>query len=135
MTSRIVHTMLRVRDLPRALSFYCGALGMRERRRIEFSEQRYTLVFVGFGTDPQSAEIELWHDWDRREPWTVAGTAYGHVGIAVEDLAGEVERLRRAGVRVTRDPGPMRPGGRPLALVEDPEGNEVELLAALPSPP
>jgi lactoylglutathione lyase len=131
-THRIVHTMLRVRDLSRALGFYCGLLGMRERRRIEFASQRYTLAFLGYGDDPASPEIELWHDWDRASPWATGDeAAFGHVGIAVGDLGSVVETLRSAGVPVRREPGPMRPGGRPLALVLDPEGNEVELLAAL----
>jgi lactoylglutathione lyase len=134
---QLIHTMLHVRDLTRALQFYCGTLGMREKRRIEFPQERYTLVFIGYANAPAEAELELRHDRDpalmrpAAEALEHPQGAYGHLGIAVRDLAACVEALRSRGVRIRREPGPMRPGGRAIALIEDPEGNEVELLAAL----
>ncbi len=127
---RLIHTMLNVRDLPRALAFYCGVLGMQERRRIEFAAERYTLVFIGFAAQPSEPEVELRHDWDRAGPWAAGETSYGHLGIAVRDVSACVDALRAAGVPVRREAAAMRPGGRVIALVEDPDGNEVELLAA-----
>ncbi len=120
--------MLRVRDLDAMLQFYCGVLGMRELRRIEFREQRYTLIFCGFGTAAEDAQLELWHDWDRTQA-LVHGSTFGHLGIGVRDIGGFCEYLRSRGVTIRRNPAPMRPGGRVIALIEDPEQNEVELLA------
>jgi len=126
---QILHTMLRVRDLPLMLDFYCNLLGMRELRRLEFPEARYSLIFVGYGETRDAPQIELWHMWDRTVPYG-PDEAFGHVGIGVTDIAQVCARLRAAGVPVLREPAPMRPGGRVIALIRDPEGHEVELLAA-----
>jgi lactoylglutathione lyase len=126
---RLLHTMLRTQRPDAMLAFYCGLLGMRELRRIEFAAQRYTLIFLGFESSAEASQLELWHEWDRATPY-LPGERFGHLGIGVQRLNSVCDALRERGVRVTREPAPMRPGGRVIALVEDPEGNEVELLAA-----
>lgn len=126
---RLLHTMLKVRDPQPMLGFYCGLLGMRELRRIEFPTERYTLIFIGYGTERDAPEVELWHQWDRHDAYA-AGERYGHLGIGVRDIVAVCSELRARGAHILRDPAPMRPGGRVIALLEDPEGNEVELLAA-----
>lgn len=125
---RILHTMLRVRDVEAMLGFYCGTLGMREVRRIEFPEQRYSLIFLGYGASKDDAQLELWHDWDRTDA-PEHGTAYGHIGIGVRGIHEFCASLRARGIVIRREPAPMRAGGRVIALIEDPEGHEVELLA------
>lgn len=129
---RMLHTMLRVRDLPKMLAFYCEVLGMREIRRIEMPELRRTLVFAGYGSHPAEAQIEFWHDWDEAgsAPPAGHGAHETHLGIGVRDIHGCVRALAARGVRITREPAPIRAGGRVIALLEDPEGHEVELLAA-----
>ncbi len=124
---RLLHAMLRVRDLPAMLQFYCGQLGMRELRRIEFASERYTLVFIGYGGSATEAEVELWWDWDRGET-PRQGDSFGHLGIGVDDIHGLCAALRARGVMLSREPAPTRAGGRVIALLHDPEGNEVELL-------
>lgn len=142
---RLLHTMIRARDLPRMLEFYCGLLGMREIRRIDMPELRRTLVFAGYTGTPAEAQIEFWHDWDEAiaaaAPESATATApepalhaprnvhLFHLGIGVRDIHGCVRELAAHGVKVTREPGPIRTGGRVIALLEDPEGHEVELLA------
>ncbi len=126
---RLLHTMLRIRDPEAMLAFYCGLLGMHELRRIEFPQERYTLIFIGYGRGRDDPQVELWYEWDRSEPY-LAGERYGHLGIGVRDIAAVCAELRARGACIRRDPAPMRPGGRVIALLEDPEGNEVELLAA-----
>ena len=126
---RLLHTMLRIRDPQAMLAFYCGLLGMHALRRIEFPEERYTLIFIGYGRGRDDPQLELWYEWDRSEPY-LAGERYGHLGIGVRNIGAVCAQLRTRGVCVRRDPAPMRPGGRVIALIEDPEGNEVELLAA-----
>jgi len=126
---RLLHTMLAVRDLDAMLRFYCGLLGMREIRRIEFPADGYTLVFVGFESAPDAAQIEFRHEWGAAAGTTPAPIWHGHFGIGVRDIDAACARLAALGVPVRRAPAPMRPGGRVIALLEDPEGNEVELLA------
>jgi lactoylglutathione lyase len=123
---RILHTMLRVGNLERSLAFYTGVLGMRVLRTTERPEQKYTLAFVGFGSEADGAVLELTynHGVDRYE----LGTAYGHVAIAVPDAAAACAAVRARGGNVTRDAGPVKGGTTVIAFVEDPDGYKIELI-------
>jgi len=124
---RLLHTMLRVGDLDRSIHFYTELLGMKLLRRMDFPGGRFTLAFVGYGSEKDNAVLELTHNWDtdRYE----LGTAYGHIAIGVEDVYATCERIRAGGGKVVREPGPMQHGSTVLAFVEDPDGYRVELLA------
>ena len=125
--SRLLHTMLRVGDLDRALDFYIGSLGMQLLRRRDFPESRFTLAFVGYAPEAEAAAIELTYNWDRRD--YAAGDAFGHIAVAVPDLARAVDCLRDRGVAIVRPPGPL--AGDPsqyIAFVEDPDGYRIELI-------
>lgn len=121
---RILHTMLRVKDLDASLAFWCGQLGMELRRRTDYPGGEFTLAFVGYPGEEH--EIELTHNWDGRD--YEVGTAFGHVAIAVSDIHGVCDRLRAAGVPITREPGPMKHGTTVIAFVRDPNGYPVELI-------
>jgi lactoylglutathione lyase len=123
---RILHTMLRVGDLERSLDFYTRILGMRLLRRHEYPEGRFTLAFVGFGPEDTHPAIELTHNWDTKS--YELGTAYGHIALGVQDIRATCERLRAAGGRIVREPGPMKHGTTVIAFVEDPDGYRVELI-------
>ena len=125
---RLLHTMIRVRDLERAIAFYADQLGMTLHRRTDFPSGRFTLAFVGYGSEDSNPAIELTHNWDQTEPYTI-GSGFGHIAIAVDDIYGTCARLAAAGVKVPRPPGPMKHGGRAIAFVEDPDGYRVELIA------
>jgi lactoylglutathione lyase len=124
---RLLHTMLRVGDLERSLRFYTEGLGMRLLRRVEFSEGRFTLAFVGYGAESEQAVLELTHNWDQQGPYEI-GNGYGHIAIGVTDIQDLCERLEKAGARIARPPGPMKHGGTVIAFVEDPDGYKVELV-------
>jgi len=126
---RLLHAMLRVHDLPKMLNFYCVVLGMRELRRIEMPELRRTLVFIGYGSGPGDPQVEFWHDWDTAGKAVPHDASPGHLGIGVRDIEQCVRELAAEGVLVRREPAPLRPGGRVIAMIEDPEGHEIELLA------
>ena len=125
---KILHTMLRVGDLPRSLAFYTGVLGMNHLRTTERPEQKYSLAFVGFGKGLADghAELELTHNHgvDSYE----LGTAFGHLAIGVPDIAATCERVRAAGGKITREPGPVKGGTTIIAFVEDPDGYKIELI-------
>lgn len=123
---RILHTMLRVGDLDRSLAFYCDILGMRLLRREDFPGGRFTLAFVGFADEARAACLELTHNWDTAE--YQLGTAYGHIALGVPDVYAACERVRAAGAKVVREPGPMLHGNAVLAFIEDPDGYRIELL-------
>jgi lactoylglutathione lyase len=124
---RYLHTMLRVRDLDAALDFYVKKLGLREVRRRDSEQGRFTLVFLAGDSD--DFEIELTHNWDEKEPYPV-GRFFGHLAFEVDDIYGKCASLEKAGVAVLRPPRDGR-----MAFVKSPDGHSVELLqrgAALP---
>jgi len=123
---RILHTMLRVGDLQRALDFYIGVLGMKLLRRKDYPEGRFTLAFVGYGEESESAVLELTHNWDTKS--YELGNAYGHVAIEVEDAYKACQEVKKRGGRVTREAGPMKHGTTVIAFVEDPDGYKIEFI-------
>jgi lactoylglutathione lyase len=123
---RILHTMLRVGDLQRALDFYTKVLGMRELRRKDYPEGRFTNVFVGYGEEAAQAVIELTHNWDITS--YDIGSGYGHIAIEVEDAYKTCEEIKRRGGKVTREAGPMKYGTTVIAFAADPDGYKIELV-------
>jgi lactoylglutathione lyase len=124
---KYLHTMVRVSDLSRSLTFYCDALGLRELRRHENDSGRYTLVFLAAPGDDQ-AQIELTWNWDP-EQYGI-GRAFGHLAYAVDDIYAACQRLMDHGVTINRPPRDGR-----MAFVRSPDSISVELLqngAALP---
>lgn len=124
---RILHTMLRVLDLEKSIDFYTRLLGMQVLRRNDYEGGRFTLAFVGYGSEADSAVIELTHNWDQKEPYTT-GSGYGHIAIGVPDIHATCERLAAEGVKIPRPPGPMKHGTTVIAFIEDPDGYKVELI-------
>ncbi len=118
--------MLRVGDLQRSIDFYTRVLGMELLRTTERPEQKYSLAFVGYGTNPEHAEIELTynHGVDSYE----MGTAYGHIALGVPDVYVACEKIRAGGGNVTREPGPVKGGTTVIAFVTDPDGYKIELI-------
>ena len=119
---RYLHTMLRVLDLDASLDFFVAKLGLRELRRSESPEGRFTLVFLGTGADGDAAQIELTYNWDEKEPYP-AGRFFGHLAFEVDDIYATCARLRDAGVTIHRPPRDGR-----MAFVKSPDGQSVELL-------
>jgi lactoylglutathione lyase len=123
---RILHTMLRVGDLERSLAFYRDVLGMELISQKEFPEGKFTLAFVGYGKNPEHAELELTYNWDTSA--YELGNAYGHIALGVDDIYAVAERIRKAGGKITREPGPMKHGTTVIAFVQDPDGYKIELI-------
>ena len=125
---QLLHTMLRVGDMQRSIDFYTKVVGMDLLRTTERPDQKYDLAFVGFGGGNRNgqAEIELTYNYGVSD--YDLGTAYGHIALGVDDVAGTCERIRAAGGNVTREPGPVKGGNTVIAFVEDPDGYKVELI-------
>jgi lactoylglutathione lyase len=124
---RIMHTMLRVGDLERSVDFYTRALGMSVLRRRDFPDGKFTLVFLGYGPEASHPAIELTYNYG--VPSYELGTAYGHVAIGTNDIHGACEKIRAAGGKIVREPGPMKHGTSVIAFAVDPDGYKVELIA------
>lgn len=118
---RYLHTMIRVRDLPAALRFFCEGLGLRELRRRDSDKGRFTLVFLG-EKDGDSPQLELTHNWDNTEPYG-GGRNFGHVAYEVDDIYAACERFVSLGYTISRPP---RDGH--MAFVRSPDLISVELL-------
>lgn len=123
---RLLHTMLRVGNLEKSLEFYTDVIGMTLLRKADYPEGRFTLAFVGFGEESETAVIELTHNWDT--PAYDLGNGYGHIALGVDDVYAACERIKAAGGKVVREAGPMKHGSTILAFVEDPDGYKIELL-------
>jgi lactoylglutathione lyase len=118
---RYLHTMIRVRDLPAAVHFFCEGLGLKEFRRRDHEQGKFTLVFLG-EREGDSPQIELTHNWDHKDPYTV-GRNFGHVAYEVEDIYASCQRFIDAGYKISRPP---RDGH--MAFVRSPDLISVELL-------
>jgi len=123
---RILHTMLRVGDLQRSIDFYSKVLGMTLLRTSDNPEYQYTLAFMGYGSNPDHAELELTYNYGVTS--YEMGTAYGHLAISAENIVQACEAVKANGGNVTRAPGPVKGGSTVIAFVTDPDGYKIELI-------
>jgi len=123
---RLLHTMLRVGNLQKSIAFYTEILGMKLLRQSDFPEGKFSLAFVGYGDESENSVIELTYNYgvERYD----LGNAYGHIALGCEDVYATCEKIRAAGGKIVREPGPMNHGTTILAFVEDPDGYRIELL-------
>jgi lactoylglutathione lyase len=123
--NRIIYTMIRIGDLERSIAFY-KQLGMKELRRRDVPDAKYTLAFLGYSDHDGGAGIELTYNYG------VAtyehGTAFGQLVIEVTDIYALCDALRTAGVKIRREPGPVKFGSSVIAFIEDPDGYNIELI-------
>ncbi len=126
-THSFLHTMIRVGNLERSVKFYTELLGMQELRRRDVPDGKYTLVFVGYASEEEGAGVvELTYNYgvDKYE----IGTGFGHLAVGMPDIYAACEKLRAAGAKITREPGPVKFGTTIIAFVEDPDGYKIELI-------
>jgi lactoylglutathione lyase len=123
---RILHTMLRVGDLQRSIDFYTNVLGMKLLRTSDNPEYKYKLAFLGYGSNPEHAELELTYNYgvDKYD----MGTAYGHIALSADDIYKVCDDVRAKGGNITREPGPVKGGSTVIAFITDPDGYKVELI-------
>ena len=123
---RLLHTMLRVGNLQRSIDFYTQVLGMQLLRTSDNPEYKYTLAFVGYGHNPEHAELELTYNYgvDHYD----MGSAFGHIALGVPDVAAACATIKSAGGNVTREAGPVKGGTSIIAFVTDPDGYKIELI-------
>jgi lactoylglutathione lyase len=123
---RILHTLLRVGYQQGSIDFYTKVLGMKLLRTSDNPEYKYTLAFLGYGSNPEHAELELTYNYgvDKYD----IGTGFGHLAIGLPDIYAACEKMRAAGAKISREPGPVKFGTTVIAFVEDPDGYKIELI-------
>jgi len=125
---RLLHSMIRVRDVEAALRFYRDGLGMTLLDRYDFEKGRFSILFLSFsGYRDGPAAIELTYNWDQAEDYT-HGSGYGHIAIGVPDVPAAYERLAEYGGTQVSPPKAMMEGAPQLAFVKDPDGYAIELI-------
>ena len=123
---RILHTMLRVRNLEDSIEFYTNILGMRLLRKSDYPEGKFTLAFIGYGDEKENTVIELTHNWDTHT--YNLGDAYGHIALEVKDAYQMCSQIKARGGKIIRDAGPMKHGKTIIAFAEDPDGYKIEFI-------
>jgi lactoylglutathione lyase len=123
---RMLHTMLRVGDLERSIKFYTEILGMKLLRREDFPDGKFTLAFVGYGSENDHTVLELTHNWDTAS--YDLGNAFGHIAIEVDDAHKACEKVKLTGGIVAREAGPMKHGTTVIAFISDPDGYKIEFI-------
>ena len=124
----LLHTMLRVGDMQRSIDYYTNVIGMNLIRTTERPEQGYSLAFVAFGEGNKGGQAELELTYNHGVSEYDLGSAYGHIALGVDSVAETCERIREAGGKITREPGPVKGGKTVIAFVEDPDGYKIELI-------
>lgn len=124
---QLMHVMLRVIDLEKSIQFYVDVLEMKELRRKDYPDGKFTLAFLGYGNEETNSVIELTHNWETKA--YDLGNAYGHIAIRVQDIFSVCDKVKALGYTVSREPGPMKFGGsRNIAFIVDPDGYKIELI-------
>ena len=123
---RISHAMIHVSNLEKSIDFYCSKLNMTLIRKKDYPEGKFTLAFVGYGDEQYNTVIELTYNWDV-DAYDL-GDGFGHVAIQVEDIYAFCEDLKNRGVKIVREPGPMKHGQTIIAFIQDPTGYKIELI-------
>ncbi len=122
---KFLHTMIRVGNLEQSLAFYQQVMGMELLKKKDYPGGRFSLAFLGYA-DQADVSIELTHNWDTDH--YDLGAGFGHIALGVDDIYGTCERIKAAGGKVVREPGPMKHGTTVIAFVEDPDGYKIELI-------
>jgi lactoylglutathione lyase len=117
---------LRVGDLQRSIDFYTKVLGMKLLRTSDNPEYKYTLAFVGYGENPDHAELELTYNYGVTS--YDMGTAYGHIALSADDIVAACAAVKTNGGQVSREPGPVKGGSTVIAFITDPDGYKIELI-------
>ena len=123
---RILHTMIRVNDLSESISFYEKFFGMKLLRKHDFPDGKFSLAFIGYGSESDNTVIELTHNWDTNS--YDHGNAFGHIALEVDDAYKKCEDIKALGGKVIREAGPMMHGKTVIAFIEDPNGYKIELI-------
>ena len=125
--SRLLHVMLRVKNLDLSIDFYTRLLGMKVLRKKDYIDGRFTLAFLGYEDELKTTVIELTHNWDEHS--YEKGNAFGHLAFAVNNIFAFCDTLKKHNAKFTREPAPMSfDSTETIAFIIDPDGYAIELI-------
>lgn len=124
MSKKMIHTCVRVKDLDKSIAFYTEVLGMKEVRRLDYPENKFTLVYLALPGDDY--ELELTYNYDQETPYDL-GNGYGHIAIGVQDLEDTHEEYSQSGYDVTDLKG-LSDGAASFFFIKDPDGYKIEIV-------
>jgi len=123
---RILHTMLRISDMPRSILFYTEILGMKVLRTFDQPKDKYTLTFLGYSDESESTVLELTYNYGVSE--YDFGNAYGHIAIGVSDIQRVVTDIKKQGIQFSLEPTQLKGSDEIIAFLFDPDGYQIELI-------
>lgn len=124
---RLLHSMIRVRDIDASLGFYCDGMGMKLLDRYDFEAYKFSILFLSFDDYGAGPAIELTYNWGVEEPYS-HGSGYGHIALGVPDVKQTAMTLAEHGGIISKEPYVLVPGGPMMAFVKDPDGYSIELI-------
>jgi lactoylglutathione lyase len=124
---RLLHAMIRIRDVDASLRFYREGMGMKLLDRYDFEAYKFSILFLSFDEYDEGPAIELTYNWGVEEPYS-HGSGYGHIALGVPDVAGTAKALADHGGTITKEPYQLVSGGPTMAFVKDPDGYSIELI-------
>ena len=124
---KYLHTMIRVMDLEKSINFYTKFFNMKLIRKNDFPGGKFSLAFLGYGSENDHTVLELTYNWDQKEDYD-KGNGWGHIALGVEDIYGLCDDLEKSGLEIVRKPGPMKHGTTLIAFIKDPDGYSIELI-------
>jgi lactoylglutathione lyase len=124
---KYLHTMIRVIDLEKSINFYTKFFNMKLIRKNDFPGGKFSLAFLGYGSENDHTVLELTYNWDQKEDYD-KGNGWGHIALGVEDIYGLCDDLEKSGLEIIRKPGPMKHGTTLIAFIKDPDGYSIELI-------
>ncbi len=119
---KYLHTMVRIENIEKSLYFYCTVLGLKEIKRKESKEGKYTLIFLGAeNSSNETGLLELTFNWDQEK--YSGGRNFGHLAYSVKDIYKTCEKIQKSGITINRPPRDGR-----MAFIKSPDGISIELL-------
>ncbi|NDT66178.1 lactoylglutathione lyase, partial [Francisella tularensis subsp. holarctica] len=109
-----------------SIDFYTNVLGMTVQKKIDNTEYKYTLAFLGYGDISSHTVLELTYNWGEHE--YDHSNAFGHLCMQVEDVYKACDDVKAKGGVVTREAGPVKGGTQIIAFIKDPDGYQIELI-------
>jgi len=119
---KYLHTMIRIENIEISIDFYCNKLGLKEIRRVENKEGRFTLIFLAAeNSNNKHSLLELTYNWNQEK--YISGRNFGHLAYSVTNIYDTCKNLMNQGITINRPPRDGR-----MAFIKSPDNISIEIL-------